>query len=449
MAEIKYTSLLRSTAADGKLAKTDQLYDENQKKFQSAINSELSSKVNTLGAVYRVKGTKTTYSEVLALTDAKAGDVWNISQEFTHSGKPYPGGTNVVCVEDTSASDHDASHWDPLGGIVDLSPYLPKADAVGRKGTGQDAEVFNDYEGNVAVGSYSHAEGTATRADGHASHAEGLHTQAANDGEHAEGEYNASHNGTRHSVGIGTSDSARKNAVEVMDDGRYFLHGTGGYDGTNPDGAQTLQEVIADKLNAYVFPNSVLSLVRGMTQEQYESVLGTVAEFKAAYNAGKAFFNWDNEAPVNYYASSKRVCLCLVNRVIDDEYDIFVLDREGFTIVGVASADGTSWVGGGVSEYRSFLTNFSVVDALTSTEKTKVLSAAQGKVLNDKLEGKLDSATASDTYARKAELEGKLDKSAAMVTYATKAELDPYMTTASAQSQFATKAELEGKLVIK
>ena len=52
----------------------------------------------------------------------------------------------------------------------------------------QGAEIFNDYEQNIAVGAYSHAEGTATLATGEASHAEGYNSKALGDYTHAEGE---------------------------------------------------------------------------------------------------------------------------------------------------------------------------------------------------------------------------------------------------------------------
>ena len=96
----------------------------------------------------------------------------------------------------------------------------------------------------TANGTRSHAEGGRTIAEGDCSHTEGYFTQATNDYEHAEGSYNASHTGTRHSIGIGTSSTTRKNAVEVMNDGRVFVHGIGGYDGTNPGSAGTLQEAV-------------------------------------------------------------------------------------------------------------------------------------------------------------------------------------------------------------
>ena len=48
-------------------------------------------------------------------------------------------------------------------------------------------EIFNDYENNVASGSYSHAEGSYTEASGHWSHAEGYHAKAYGQWSHAEG----------------------------------------------------------------------------------------------------------------------------------------------------------------------------------------------------------------------------------------------------------------------
>ena len=116
--------------------------------------------------------------------------------------------------------------------------------AEGHETTAQGAISHAEGKSTLAGGDCSHAEGSNTSASGRGSHAEGFSTQATNNYEHAEGSYNASHTGTRHSIGIGTSTNARKNAVEVMDDGRVFVHGVGGYDGTNPGTAKTLQEAV-------------------------------------------------------------------------------------------------------------------------------------------------------------------------------------------------------------
>lgn len=49
------------------------------------------------------------------------------------------------------------------------------------------AEIFGDYENNIAVGDWSVAEGSGTVAKGRASHAEGAYSQALQDGTHVEG----------------------------------------------------------------------------------------------------------------------------------------------------------------------------------------------------------------------------------------------------------------------
>lgn len=98
--------------------------------LSAAQGKALNDKISGLGSVYRVKGTKTNLSDVLVLTDANVGDVWNVTNAFVLGGKPYPANTNVVCITATSSSDHDEGNWDPLGGTVDLSTYVPKSDIV-------------------------------------------------------------------------------------------------------------------------------------------------------------------------------------------------------------------------------------------------------------------------------------------------------------------------------
>lgn len=65
--------------------------------------------------------------------------------------------------------------------------YLPEISGVGKEGAGEGAEIFNNYEANIAEGYYSHAEGDNTMAYGYASHAEGSGTQASEYTAHAEG----------------------------------------------------------------------------------------------------------------------------------------------------------------------------------------------------------------------------------------------------------------------
>ena len=82
------------------------------------------------------------------------------------------------------------------------------------------AEIFNDFENNIASGEYSHAEGKGTITN--------------NEAEHASGKYNQSHKDTTiFSIGIGQSKADRKNAIEVTQDGDIYVNSIGGYDGKN------------------------------------------------------------------------------------------------------------------------------------------------------------------------------------------------------------------------
>lgn len=115
--------------------------------LSAAQGKALNDRISGLGNVYRVKGTKTDLSDVLALTDAKSGDVWNVTNAFTLGGKPYPANTNVVCITATSASDHDEGNWDPLGGTVNLSTYVPKSDIVDNLSTSDPKKPLSAKQG--------------------------------------------------------------------------------------------------------------------------------------------------------------------------------------------------------------------------------------------------------------------------------------------------------------
>ena len=115
--------------------------------LSAAQGKALNDRISGLGSVYRVKGTKTNLSDVLALTDAKVGDVWSVTNAFTLGGKPYPANTNVVCIIATSSSDHDEGNWDPLGGTVDLSTYVPKSDIVDNLSTSDSKKPLSAKQG--------------------------------------------------------------------------------------------------------------------------------------------------------------------------------------------------------------------------------------------------------------------------------------------------------------
>jgi hypothetical protein len=117
---------------DSKLNKTDVVNNlttlDASKALSAAQGKALSDKINSLGNVYKYKGTKPTISEVIAITNAVVGDVYNVEAEFSVGGKKYPAGTNVACIKNTSTTEHTEANWDPLGGTVDLSAYATKAE---------------------------------------------------------------------------------------------------------------------------------------------------------------------------------------------------------------------------------------------------------------------------------------------------------------------------------
>ena len=188
---IKYTSRIKSDTSDGVAVEASQVVDLEEDKLQSEINKELKAsiasasgktyskseidgkdtatltsaksyadtkkteavnaaatdattkansalasaksyadqKVSALGSVYTTKGSCTA-AQLKALTSAKAGDVWNITDAITIDGKAYPAGVNVVCVTAFSAAIDPAAtkNWDALQGLQDLTSYAKKSE---------------------------------------------------------------------------------------------------------------------------------------------------------------------------------------------------------------------------------------------------------------------------------------------------------------------------------
>lgn len=116
--------------------------------LSAAQGKALNDKISGLGNVYRVKGTKRTIEEVYDISaNAKLGDVWNITSAFTIGGKPYPANTNVVCIAEWSTSTTPQNNWDPLGGTVDLSTYVPKSDIVDNLSTSDSKKPLSAKQG--------------------------------------------------------------------------------------------------------------------------------------------------------------------------------------------------------------------------------------------------------------------------------------------------------------
>lgn len=92
----------------------DQTFGNYYLKTETYSATEIDGKITAASTkAYKVKGSVDTYDD-LPKANQVVGDVYNVLATFTIDSKPYPAGTNVVW---------DGTAWDPLGGIVDLSPY--------------------------------------------------------------------------------------------------------------------------------------------------------------------------------------------------------------------------------------------------------------------------------------------------------------------------------------
>lgn len=206
---IKYTSRIKSDTSDGVAVEASQVVDLEEDKLQSDINKELKTsiasasgktyskseidskdtatltsaksyadakkteavsaaatdattkansalasaksyadqKVSALGSVYTTKGSCTA-AQLKALTSAKAGDVWNITDAVTIDGKAYPAGVNVVCVTAFSSSIDPAAtkNWDALQGLQDLTSYAKKSEIDAVAGKIQGVKIYRSTD---------------------------------------------------------------------------------------------------------------------------------------------------------------------------------------------------------------------------------------------------------------------------------------------------------------
>lgn len=116
--------------------------------------------------------------------------------------------------------------------------------------------------GNTVNNDYGHAEGTYTVNNGKSSHTEGVGTITTNEGEHAEGRYNYTDYGSGFisTVGIGSSNDDRKNAIAIDNNGLIYVVNTTEvldnnltkfnpcmYDGLNLDkNTKSLQRILSE-----------------------------------------------------------------------------------------------------------------------------------------------------------------------------------------------------------
>lgn len=161
-----------------------------------------------------------------AVTWADDNALWAFSLDTNASGELYVERYDFSYVIGSMLATINGQNL--LNGGEDIKVGVPTIQA----GNGNKAEVFNGNPPVRASGNYSHAEGENTQANGRSSHAEGSNTIAGCPHSHAEGIYNVEDLYAIHSVGIGKSATARKDAHRITYDGKHYIPGIGGFDGT-------------------------------------------------------------------------------------------------------------------------------------------------------------------------------------------------------------------------
>lgn len=139
-----------------------------------------------------------------------------------------------------SAAIGNASHVEGTGNIAPKASVTLEGLDTGATASFVSGANHAEGAGNFAGAAASHAEGIRNEIghNAYASHAEGIKNTTQNRAEHASGQYNKSNKATDtfgdagntlFSVGCGTSDTDRKNAFEVMQDGtcKYYDVATG------------------------------------------------------------------------------------------------------------------------------------------------------------------------------------------------------------------------------
>lgn len=152
-------------------------------------------------------------------------------------------------------------------------------------------EIFNDYQNNQATANYSHAQGQNTQANHVASDAGGTGTKTGADSQTVRGTYNNPQADTLFEIGNGTSDSDRKNAFTVKNDGNATLGVTDldssqipSYDPSGVNNNLVVPKGYVDKKTAYL--NQEVEELK-----QLNEWLGSITVTSAQYHNQTEFFS--------------------------------------------------------------------------------------------------------------------------------------------------------------
>ena len=132
--------------------------------------------------------------------------------------------TIFLMVRDTSlitGTTHTITFLGPATFYYHLDPLYLDGKLI-TSGTGENSEIFNDYNNNLAGGPYAHAEGYKTSASGNYSHTEGYNTKTTSYGSHAEGYSTRATGSNSHAEGYSTIAYGSCSHAEGYGGTQYF-----------------------------------------------------------------------------------------------------------------------------------------------------------------------------------------------------------------------------------
>lgn len=221
--------IIGKATADALLLET-----ETREQADTALEAKITEEKNA-----RTEADTAINAEIATVRDSVVGKkskTWNGFAEVFNNINENKATADCAHAEGTqTTASEQAAHAEGKKTVAS-KPY---AHAEGDQTQATASSSHSEGFGTRASGYASHAEGGSTVASGNFTHAGGEHTKAANYAEQAIGYYNKStyvnNNGqwkgdsesTLFSVGNGTSESDRKNALEIKQDGTVLVQKPG------------------------------------------------------------------------------------------------------------------------------------------------------------------------------------------------------------------------------
>ena len=243
-------------------------------------------------------------------------------------------GAYAVAVGNTTTASGDNAHAEGIRSVA----IGESSHAEGRYTRAVGNNSHSEGDGAAASGTCSHAEGSGTTANGAASHTEGAFTIAYNTYEHAGGRYNSSTSGnssstgaTIFSIGIGTSDSDRKNAIEVTQTGALIANTswTTGSDRKLKENITLLENGILDKV--LKLKPSRFTLKADLEEEKRVQI-GFIAQEIERIFPEYVVIHTDNKGEETRYLDYEKICVVLT-KALQEQQEIIDKQNERLSII--------------------------------------------------------------------------------------------------------------------